>query len=59
MKIFVGDKNMKYTTVVLSPELSMEKTSLSYSTKNIPVPDNNTFKQLLIRKAEKFVHGLR
>ena len=37
----------------------MEPISLDYSTKNITLPDDNTYWQDLIRRGEKFVHGIR
>ena len=37
----------------------MEQKTLSYSTKNIPVPNKNTYKQILIQKAEKFNRNMR
>ena len=36
----------------------MEKVTLQYSAKNIPVPSNNTYLQILIGKTEKFLHNL-
>ena len=37
----------------------MEPISLEYSTKNIPVPSNNTYFQMMIRRVEKFIHNAR
>ena len=37
----------------------MEKVNFNYSTKNIPVPSNNLYLQIMINKIEKFVHNLR
>ena len=38
---------------------TMEKDSLAYSTKNIPVPSRNMYHQMMIAKAKKFVHNAR
>ena len=37
----------------------MEKVNLGYSTKNIPVPNNDAYLQMLIGKMGKFAHNLR
>ena len=37
----------------------MEKVELGYSGKNIPVPSNNVYLQILISKVERFAHNLR
>ena len=38
---------------------TMEKHSLAYSTKNIPVPSRNMYLQMMIAKAQKFVHNAK
>jgi hypothetical protein len=38
---------------------NMEKVSLPYSAKNIPVPNRNVYQQMLISKSRKFVHNAR
>ena len=40
-------------------ESDMEKTSLPYSTKTIPVPPDDTYLQTLIRRGKKFIHNCR
>ena len=37
----------------------MEKVDLGYSAKNIPVPSNNVYLQIVISKAERFIHNFR
>ena len=37
----------------------MEKVDLGYSAKNIPVPSNNVYLQIMISKAERFIHNFR
>ena len=37
----------------------MEQETLPYSTKNIPVPNQNKFRQIFISKAEKVFHNMR
>ena len=37
----------------------MEQETLPYSTKNIPVPNQNKYRQLLISKAEKVYQNMR
>ena len=39
--------------------MNMEKTSLPYSTKNIPVPSKNTYLQSVIYRGSKFFSDLR
>ena len=37
----------------------MEKVELGYSAKCIPVPSNNVYLQIMISKAERFIHNFR
>ena len=37
----------------------MEQINLGYSTKNIPVPSENTYLQMMVNSVEKLIHNLR
>ena len=37
----------------------MEKVNFNYSTKNIPVPSRNLYRQMVIAKSQKFIHNAR
>ena len=55
-----------YTLPYFAPDLSstlrlsvMEKFSVNYSTKNIPLPSQNDYRQRLIEKTEQFLRRMR